>query len=338
MLASEIINHTQTLAGDPDGDYHDDDKMLLHLNTSLHDLATRSRSFCEWLYIAMIDGQGIYGLPNEFLDFRYVGFKYRGRLLDLSPGHIRDAAPFIFDDREQGYQLPHTYTLGGNAPIEHVVTTVESSEISDDGELNGYGEFVSTDPAPGALAGDRIINVTDGSEGRLGIPMLRESDDKVSFEYNSLVNGEDNKMEEDDVFRITSRSSHLHTIALAPPPRETDEIGFESLFAYISRTHRIIQPVHIQDNNETLEVDSEFQPALRHRILFYMRMDENGIDHNTTRAHNVDFETEYFRAYPKVRRRINEYLTAWRQAGQRIPKARTVTATGDWTVRLPFGR
>ena len=312
--------------------------MLLHLNTSLHDLATRSRSFCEWLYIAMIDGQGMYGLPDEFLDFRYVGFKNRGRLLDLNPGHIREAAPFIFDNREKGFQIPYTYTLGGNAAIEHIATTVESSAISAEGALSGYGDFVSADPILGALASDRIINVTDGSEGVLGIPMQRDIDDKTSFEYHSLRNGLDNRMDAGDVFRILSRSSHLHTIAIAPSPSETDEIGSESLFAYISKTHRIIQPVHIQDNNETLEIDSEFQPALRHRILYYMRMDENGIDHNTTRAHNVDFETEYFRAFPKVRRRINEYLTAWRQAGQRLPKARTVTATGDWSVRLPFGR
>ena len=58
MLASEAISHCQTLAGDTEGDYHNDDKMLLHLNTSLHDLATRSRSFCEWFYIPVIDGAG----------------------------------------------------------------------------------------------------------------------------------------------------------------------------------------------------------------------------------------------------------------------------------------
>ena len=332
--ASDLINHCRTLAGDPEADYHDDTKMLLHLNTSLRDIALRSRTFCEWIYMAMISGQGTYGLPDRYLEAKYVGYRYQGKLRELTPGGTSDVAPAVFDETLRTNSIPWSYADGGAAQIEKAVTTVESSEISNEGETQGYGDFVSTDPVPNAISGDTLINVTDGSEGVISEPQQR--DDDITFLYHSLAGGEDNKLEADDVIRILSRSAHLHSITIAPPPGKTDEIGKESLFAYIAALPREIQSAHIQADNDFIEIAQEFEPALRQRIMYYMRFDQDGATADTTQSHEIRYETDYATAYPKANRRIRQYLTSWKMAGQRIPRAIKITATGDWSSRLVY--
>ena len=139
MRAGIFITHVQSLLGDPDGDFHNTEKMLLHLNTAIEDICTRSRTICAWLYIHALSDQGQYGLPENFLEFKFVGFYYQDYLLPLSPSGIRDAAPAVFSDRNRYYnRVPHIYADGGNAFIEKVVDTVAEGKARTDGSIEYY--------------------------------------------------------------------------------------------------------------------------------------------------------------------------------------------------------
>ena len=120
MRAGNFITHVQALVGDPDGDLHTTEKVLLHLNTAIEEICTRSRTVCTYIYLPAIKGQGMYGMPDPFLAFKFVGYYYQDRLIEVYPGGITDAAPGIFSQRNY-YSIPHTYADGGNAFIEKVV-------------------------------------------------------------------------------------------------------------------------------------------------------------------------------------------------------------------------
>ena len=138
MRAGSFITHMQSLLGDPNGDFHTTEKMLLHLNTAIEDICTRSRSVCSWMYIDAVAGQGQYGLPDDFLEFKFVGFYYQDKLIPLSPSGMRSAAPAVFSERYQSYnQIPFTYADGGHAHVEKLVGTVIETEDATVAEYTG---------------------------------------------------------------------------------------------------------------------------------------------------------------------------------------------------------
>lgn len=157
MRAGDFIKHMQSLLGDPNGDFHTTEKMLLHLNTAIEDICTRSRTLCSWMYIDAVAGQGQYGLPDDFLEFKFVGFYYRDQLIPLNPSGMRDAAPPVFSERYQTYnQIPLTYADGGNASVEKLVGTVIETE---DATIADYeGLEVPEDATDTTLIGTATAN------------------------------------------------------------------------------------------------------------------------------------------------------------------------------------
>ena len=329
MRADTLIKQMQTLLGDPNGDYHDDAKLLLHINTALTDICTRARTLCTWHYEAGLQGQGMYGLPEEYLETKYAGYYHNGGVCELTPGGVPDVAPAIFKDN-QSNNVPHTYTHIGNASVEKLIATVVPHPRG--GDSSGEASFYSSAPAYGTKIGDRIFNMTDNSEGEV----LELSEGFSQITFKNLFNGERNTMEVDDIFRIVSATEHRHAIAISPPPPKTDTFGAESIYLYIARNHKQITQEAIDNENDEIELGSEFDSALRHRVGYYASLEEHGIDHPKTIAFSVQYETDYHKTYPKANRRIRQYLTSWRQQSRRIKPRRTLKQTADYSVRRPY--
>lgn len=332
MRAGELIRHIQTLLGDPTGDYHTTEKMLLHLNTAVDDIGARSRTLCTWHFEPVQEGRGMYGLPENFLAYKYVAFFYQGELCELTPGNTRDTAPAIFRDPQQrSYRIPHTYAHAGNAFIEKLVATVIENPVDRDADNSGEVRFWSSAPAYGVNPGDRLINFTDNSEGY--VTALAEGFSQITFEQ--LANGEANRMQVGDEFRILSRTEHRHTIAISPPPQITDEIGDESLYIYLARQHIPIREADI-DKSDDIELDTEFNSALRHRVMYYASLEERGIDHPSTISYDVKYETDYMKAFPKANNKIKQYISHWRRNRRQVPRIKTLRQTADFSVKFPF--
>ena len=334
MRADELVNYCQLLIGDPEGDYHDREKVLLHVNTALEDISTRSRTLCDWEYIQVQADRGIYGLPDSFLEYKFIGFFYRGELIPLSPGSTQDTAPAIFRENPNIQRVPHTYSHAGNAFVEKYVGTVIAFPGNPDADNSGEVSFFSSVPMPTAKVGDRLINATDNSEGV--ISELSSGFSQVTF--LGLANGEDNQMEIDDIFRVVSQSAHRHAIAISPPPSETDALGAESLYIYMARDHRKFTIDELDNQTDEIELGAEFNSTLRFRVLYYMSMEANGIDDRATIGYDVSYNSDYHSAFLKANSRIKQYLSAWRQGGRRLQPRRTITQSADWSVpniRIP---
>ena len=272
MRASTVINHVRTLLGDPDGDYHSDTKMLLHLNAALEDICDRSRSVRVASNQALIADQSAYGLPESFLEADIVGVIYQGRWRELDYAHIGEQLGQINTDFDYGSLAPFRYTIWGNAHVERYVGTVIANPSDPSADNSGETTFWSSVPLTNALPGDRLINITDDSEGI--ISELAGGFSNVTF--LNLAGGEDNAMQVDDEFRILSPDASRKNLVISPAPSSNDEGGVESLFLYHSRSHKLMTQTEIDDGNDTLEIDTEFASTLRHRISYYAALDEKG--------------------------------------------------------------
>ena len=112
----------------------------------------------------------------------------------------------------------------------------------------------------------------------------------------------------------------------------------QNRFSYIiARSHQEMTQQRIDDENDTLEIDTEFASTLRHRVSYYASLDERGIDHPATQAYDIKYETDYARAIIPVRRRIRQFITSWRAGVRRNRSVRgteTITRTGDWGLKF----
>ena len=329
MRVQPLITHCLTLLGDPHGDYHTPEKMLLHANTALEDIATRSRTICTWVFLPVLKGQGMYGLPENYLETKYAGYYHRGEFCDLTPGGTDDTAPMIFREHLPVGSVPFNYSEGGNAYVEKVVAEVIA--VPDDPEADNSGEvtFFSSVPVPTARIGDRLINVTDNAEGII----TEISTGFAQFTFERLANGMRNTMQVGDTFRILSATEHRHTLAIAPPPDKTDTPGSESLYIYIARDHKKFKQIDLENGNDEIELGTEFNQSIRNRVQYYMSEDENGLEHKRTIGYDVQFQTNYRTAFLKANSRIKQYLSTWKRNRRRLKPQRTVVQTADWSNR-----
>lgn len=329
MRASQIIDHVATLLGDPSKDYHTADKLLLHLNAALEDICDRSRSLRSPSYHRLIAGQSMYGLPESFLEADIVGIVYQGRWRELEYADLGPTLPAIIDEVTAGL-APWRYTIWGQAHIEkHVATVIENPNTNDQ---SGEVSFYSSVPLSGVLPGDRVINITDDSEGY--VRSMSAGFSEVTFE--DLAGGDDNRMEIGDAFRILSPEASRKNLVISPPPTTTDETGTESLFLYYARSHQEVTQERVDDKNDTLEIDTEFASTLRHRVCYYASLDERGLDSAATQAYDIKYESDYYRAIIPVRRRIRQFISSWRAGVRRNRSVRgmeIINRTGDWNLK-----
>ena len=330
MRASQVIDYVATLLGDPNKDYHTADKLLLHLNAALEDICDRSRSLRAPSYHPLIAGQAAYGLPDSFLEADIVGVIYQGLWRELDYADLGPTLPPFINETMTG-AVPSRYTIWGQARIErHVGVVVEAP---DDVEASGELRFYSSVTLADALPGDRLINITDGSEGI--VYKLLSGGSRVTF--TDLSGGDDNTMQVGDEFRILSPEASRKNLIISPPPMESDELGNESLFIYFSRSHQEITQQRIDDENDRLEIDTEFSSTLRHRISYYASLEERGLDHSATQGFDIKYETDYAKTIIPVRRRIRQFVSSWRAGVRRnrtIRGTETISRAADWDLKF----
>ena len=113
-----------------------------------------------------------------------------------------------------------------------------------------------------------------------------------------------------DQIRITSPHTSGHAIIIAPAPVRTDEKGDESIAAFVARRHRIITPAEIANQNDSLELDDEFNDTLMYEILHWARVQRTGLD-TTAQLYRRLSNEEYLTAIPLVENRISQRLNTW---------------------------
>ena len=311
MRAGDLVEYGQTLLGDEHGEYHTDTKMLLHLNQALRDISRRSRSLRKGVFYGVIADQASYGLPMDFLMAEPVGFLWSGEWIDLKPARFQSQVRRIHGTRGNYSNVPLYYSIFQRSAEERVVGDSNTSSVGTVTGLQGDGTFSTAHDVTAVRTGDKLINITDGSEGLVtDILFHSEQDSDISFDF--LRNGEDNEFEVDDEFRIVSQSYASQTIDITPVPTESDDIGEESLYLYYAFEHRRILRADIINKTDDLEIDLEFETPTRHLMMALAKEDELGSAHQETQTKKLDYESEYYKSNPKVQRRIREFISTWK--------------------------
>ena len=306
------------LVGDSHGDVHTDDKMLLHLNRVCRDISMRSRSIVEGLYLPANVGQARYGLPEGFLRLDIAAWQQEsGNYQPLSPITM-DIASWAVHNEVKG--KPRYFDIFGRAAVERA--SAESTEVFTvsqigllplDGDEEDTVQF--TERPPLLKRGDRLLNMTDGSEGRIIFTQdgLDPQTNLVTMivAYSQLQGGTRGFLQEGDAVRFLSPGAPLQSLIVTPVPSEDQHVGQESLFLFVARVHREISSFDIHEENDDVELDPEFESALLEYVIYYMRRDELGANDTETQAQFLLANKAYQDALPDVRDRIRAWIIRW---------------------------
>lgn len=313
MTAREVIEEAQLLIGDPHIDFHDRERMLFALNRALNRISTRSRSIHESYYHAVREGQYEYALPEGTLYIRKAKYNW---------GYWRDLSRGFFDDVEAraafpGGGPPRTFSLWQNTRREKFVGEVYAVDNDASRARNLIRQLtipLEVDDFT-LLPGDIMINLSDGHAettiSNLSTDVHPNFPGNVyKIAYLPLTGGTTDTFEVDDEIRIVSPHTQGHSLLVAPSPIRTDEAGEESLAAFVARRHRVITTDHMDNENDTLELDEEFNDTLMYEILHWARVQQMGLDATAQLYRRLSNE-EYLTAIPMVENRIHQNLNAW---------------------------
>jgi len=289
--------------------------MLGHLNRALRDISVRARTLREILSRRVNEDQHAYGLPRTFLDVIRCAWFQGDQWYPLQRRRLGVTQVINHSDVFRTWR-PYYYDIWGNSRPERVIATVTSvgpfmnfpSSVMDDVfRFDAGTEFIGD-----VLTGDTVVNVTDGSAGTI----TEVSTDGDLFAYSALEGGErtgDEKgsIKVDDELRIVAAAADSQTLHIAPPPPEDSPTGEERLWVYISRRHYEVTEAHVNNVNDTLEIDIELEQATLERLLYWARRQELGATDPEVQAQMVLYETAYHKALPFVRQRIRELDSTW---------------------------
>ena len=311
MRANAMIQRCQRLLGDPFGDFHKTETLLEHLNTSLAELADRARYLHMPAYLHLVEGQAWYTLPENFLSTDLVVM--RGVPDPLSHTPFAQVLPWTFADTYKG--TPQCFDIFGNGADERFTATVDSRQDPLD---TIYVSF--EDSTPGTFRrGDLIINTTNANAVAELVDGQHLSDTEYESsggaQYQNFTGGIPGRhyFIAGDVVRVVTPNSSLKSIILSPTPDTTDVAGIESLFLFAAMRPREITALDMHNANDEMELDLELETPLQHLIMFYARLSESSADDPKVIAQQSLFETALFQRLPKIRRRVREWKSGYRQ-------------------------
>ena len=340
VTATELIENCLLSLQDIHQDWHKPSKMLSYVNRSLRDIANKSQSITSYAFLPVIKDIFRYPLPHNFLQALIVGFdagSYGWRELSARMDSTIDRVSLsIFNNTFDGYPL--YYSVAGRSVVDRFYGYV--SDIKDDGLTFALTQDADMEiPAPSSLfngtvkRGDRLLNVTDGSE-----TSIIAIDPTLQFlDRNPLFGGEDDALEVGDEIRIVSPEQSLHTLNLAPHPTVNSKVGEEPLSLFYARRHRVVTQTDIDDENDMLELDIEFESALENRVCYYGSLARHDVDDQQTRLFKADYVSDYNEAFPNINKRVREAASLWkRDAGSFVGGSTTTSVIPSSEVDFDF--
>ena len=329
VTATELIENCLLSLQDIHQDWHKPSKMLSYVNRSLRDIANKSQSITSYAFLPVIKDIFRYPLPHNFLQALIVGFdagSYGWRELSSRMDSTIDKVSLsVYNNTSDGY--PHYYSVAGRSVVDRFYGYV--SDIKDDGLTFALTQDADMEiPAPSSLfngtvkRGDRLLNVTDGSE-----TSIIAIDPTLEFlDRNPLFGGEDDALEVGDEIRIVSPEQSLHTVNLAPHPTQNSKVGEEPLSLFYARRHRVVTQTDIDDENDMLELDIEFESALENRVCYYGSLARHDVDDQQTRLFKADYVSDYNEAFPNINKRVREAASLWKRDASSFVGGSTTTS------------
>lgn len=324
MRAFDMIAEAQDLLNDPSGDLFTQEKLLRHLNRALRDVSSRARMIREVHYRQPHAGQSVYHMPDGFLGNDKFSWLAQGEWYPLWRRSLSMVEYLNNSDVFNSWR-PFYYDVWGRVREERIVanviaTSASAADVFRNPDFPTFDQtfgFKFTDGLRGIDAirvGDRIINMTDGSEGFV-TERRNDAPGTGLFAYERLPGskrtGDDfGLVQTGDFLRITAPSVSGYGLRIAPPPSVVYQ-GEESLWMYYSRRHYEVTQSHIDEVNDNLELDIELETVALECFLYWCRREEVGASDNETIAQKQLYEGAYHSALPYIRQRNRDHESTW---------------------------
>lgn len=327
--AGELIEECQLMLGDPHGDFHTTERMLIFLNRSLRSLSSRSQSIVSWKFHSIVEDEFRYGLPTNFLRAKIVGYASSNRgWYQLTVRKDSSVDRLAQSDYTGGGGEPVHYYIGGRSADERLVATVKSVDATDL-VFESDAPLITTDsPLRNVYVGDRLINVSDGSEGVVETAG-GEGPGFNKIGYSGLLGGTRNRFVVGDQFRIVSPNESFQTLNVAPVPNFTSDVGEEPLHLYYSRYHNTVTQHLIDNDNDVLEIEPELESPLLHYVCYWAALAEGNPEDPRAVQFMGTYNSEMYSSMPRVRKRMQENANGWVRWVSTYPRKANLTGAPD---------
>lgn len=311
MRCYDLIQEALSLLNDPNQQFFKQADMLRHANRTLKEVMNRAMTLREIQYSGVAEGQGAFGLPHELLRIQGCAWK-KGSQWDPLAQTSLTISQYLTHASGFRTERPYYYDLWGRGRVEKYAGGVAHATDT---------HVTLDDPINGILVGDVMLSVTDGSEAV--ITRVDAGTGSVTMAVDPFVGGTratlldaGGHVNEVEV-RIVSPMVFPHVLYISPPPNFTSKVGEEPLWIYMIRTHYTVTQEAIDNANDMLEIDLELEVPVLYRLLYWATMQDSGAEDMRTMKYQTDYETEYHKQQPYIRRRIHEFESTWGMPGAR---------------------
>ena len=311
VTATEAIKRARIYVG---GTSADDEEMLIHLNRAAEEITTRSRSLTTNLRRSVIKDQYQYGLQDNALDMWQVRYRRSGnRWIPLHRTRLDQALNYSIGYEQNYLSYPNCYDIWGKGHIEKVINLPIASTTVDpddpDLETSDYiftldGLFFDIKPA------DTVINLSDRNAGA-NVILSSVEDGVTTITISPFAGGARVYPAEGDNVRIISVHRYNKLLIIAPAPNKTDDLGVESLAAFLSLRHRIVTQKNLDDENDIMEIDIDLEEAFHYLFQHFIEVGIGGETSETALLLYNKYNAKYAESMPRVRRQIREAMNLW---------------------------
>lgn len=318
ITARDVMRRALRLNSDPHRDLTEEDESLDDLNQALHDISTLSESIVYGQYHRARNGESRYGLPENFLQVHFVGFRpLGGRFYPLNPTGIKKAT-VINQNQSTGvtpYFYPRYYDISGRSSREKLVAEVTTVHTEFSFEIGAL--------PPEIKIGDPVINVSN-AQAESNIAYI---DDDIIF-VDPWKGQASPGITLGNQIRILSTDTALQTLVISPAPTFNDEIGDESIYIYCAVYHRQITGIDVAAENDILDIDPELESALIFLTAHYIAIAEHGVASAEAQLFEAKYEREFHKNMPSINSRIQEFKSLWFDDAY-APYRREIVLTGS---------
>ena len=301
MDARELMSRTRLYINDEANAAVTDSEMLGLMNDTLNRVSSMSRTIRQGLSIDVLEGQGIYGLPDEFSEIHSAFFRDQRGLVELGQTVLDENVILA----EYGSWGPSCYDTWEKAKIAKDVVAI----VSVDTGSQTFDYFPTTGAA---LIGDEIQNSSDSNSLSEVLAVSVDAVTGRTTVRHGDVLGNVRDYQDNDIVRIINPAVTNYAISLAPYPNATDAPGDESLSIYISLKHREITQDMIDNRNDSLEIDSEMFDAVVWDLTHRCQMVIAGAVHPETMKYEQIASQRFWQAFPRVNSRFYTALNLFR--------------------------
>jgi hypothetical protein len=315
MTIQAVIDRVAKLLRDSAKNYWTNQLLYDSTKEIVYEIARQTRALRKSVAIAVVAGQADYRLPSDLLAIEMATYNDGEGGYPLQRADLKSIA---FSERYTPGRLTRWYDFPEDARIMRASGTATGG--SNTTLINTGVDFTTLAGERVIAKGDRVLNLTDGSEGKVGtIAATTITIKGTTTAVAGLSGGADNLFAAGDSYRIDSYHTIHEAIRLHGTPDATDAVGTKSLQIVYQSGHFDID-VAVADqgiNTATgpvtveIELDTEYNEAVFEGVQWKALAYRHGANSVEAQSQYAIYIRKRREATPLAKTRSDEMMDSW---------------------------